>query len=249
MGLLPITGLTLRQFRRGKTLFVVIGVYAFALLFALIRYLPGNETSLRTVRDVMGNGLYLGILTGTLLPLATLVIATAAFGDEIEDKSLQYIVLKPISRTRIVIEKFLAVLAVSIPIAWGMIAVTWVVQCWGYLDDMRPMLWPMLAAAAVGIFGFGALFMLISTLIQRALLIGIFYVFVWETALSRWLPGIRSISVRHYAQSAFVRLYDERRRVDITGPSAETTIWITIGVLLALCLTLTIARLRSMNLE
>jgi ABC-2 type transport system permease protein len=249
MGVLPITALTLRQFRRGKTLYVVIGVYAFALLFALIRFLPGSEDSLRSTRDVMGNGLYLGIITGTLLPLATLVTATAAFGDEIEDKSLQYLVLKPISRTRIVIEKFLAVLLVSIPICWAMIGLTWLVQCWGYLDEMRPMLWPMLAAAAIGIAGFGALFMLISTVIQRALLIGIFYVFVWETALSRWLPGIRSISVRHYAQSAFVRLYDDRRRVDITGPSAETTIWITIGVLVVLCLVLTIARVRSMNLE
>lgn len=249
MGPLPITALTLRQFRRGKTLFVVVGIYAFALLFALIRYLPGNNTSLRTVRDVMGNELYLGIITGTLLPLATLVVATAALGDEVEDRTLQYLTLKPISRTRIVLEKFLAVLLVTIPIAWVMLLLTWGVETWGYYDETRYFLWPMFASSAVGILGFGSLFMLVSMVIQRALLVGIFYVFVWESALSRFLPGIRSISVRHYSQSLFVRMLDDRRRVDIDGPSADTTVLITIGVLLVVCMALTVVRLRSMNLE
>jgi ABC-2 type transport system permease protein len=248
MGLLPITALTLRQFRRGKTLLVVTGIYAFALLFALIRFLPGSDDSLRATREVMGEGIFLGIVTATLLPLATLVVATAAIGDEIEDKTLQYLTLKPISRTRIVIEKFLAVLLVSIPIAWVMLIVTWLVQCWGKLGDTNDIIWPMLASSVAGILGFGSLFMLVSMIIQRALLVGIFYVFVWETALSRFLPGIRSISVRHYSQSLFVRMLDDRR-VQIDGPSAQNTVVITVAILFLFCIAMSTLRLRSMNLE
>jgi ABC-2 type transport system permease protein len=248
MSLLPITALTLRQFRRGKTLLVVTGVYAFAILFALIRFLPGSDDSLREMRLVMGEGIFLGIVTATLLPLATLIVATAALGDEIEDKTLQYLTLKPISRTRIVLEKFVAVLIVSIPIAWVMLTFTYLVQCWGRLDDTNDMVWPMLASSVVGILGFGSLFMFVSMIIQRALLVGIFYVFVWETALSRFLPGIRSISVRHYSQSLFVRMLDDPR-VQIDGPSAQPTIVITIAILLLICIAMSTLRLRSMNLE
>ncbi|MEJ7837819.1 MAG: ABC transporter permease subunit [Thermomicrobiales bacterium] len=246
--MLPITSLTLRQFRRGKSLFVVIGIYAFSLLFALIRFLPGSSDALRDTRSVMGEGIYLGIVTATLLPLATLILATAALGDEIEDKTLQYLSLKPISRTRIVLEKFVAVMLVSIPIAWIMLIITYLVQCWGYIEDTNDFIVPILASSTVGILGFGALFMLISMLIQRALLVGIFYVFVWESALSRFLPGIRSISVRHYSQSLFVRMLDDRR-IEITGPSATTTVLVTITLLVTLCVILATVRMRSMNLE
>lgn len=246
--MLPITSLTLQQFRRGKSLFVVVGVYAFALLFALIRFLPGSSDALRDIRDVMGEGIYLGILTATLLPLATLILATAALGDEIEDKTLQYLTLKPISRTRIVIEKFIAVLLVSVPIAWVMLTITYLVQCWGKFDETNDFIVPILASSAVGILGFGALFMMVSMLIQRALLVGIFYVFVWESALSRFLPGIRSISVRHYSQSLFVRMLDDPR-IEISGPSATTTVVITIAALVVVCISLATLRLRAMNLE
>ena len=249
MGLLPITSLTIRQFRRGKSLLVVVGIYAFSLLFSFIRFLPGvNDDSLREIRLVMGEGIYLNIVTATLLPLATLILATAALGDEIEDKTLQYLTLKPISRTRIVLEKFIAVILVSVPIAWVMLMLTYVVQCWGRFGDTDDFIKPILASSAVGILGFGALFMMVSMLIQRALLVGIFYVFVWESALSRFLPGIRSISVRHYSQSLFVRMLGDRR-IEIDGPSATVTVWITITVLVVVCVSLATARMRSMNLE
>ena len=248
MGLLPITSLTIRQFRRGKSLYVVVGVYAFALLFALIRFLPGSNDRLSEIRDVMGEGIFLGVVTATLLPLATLILATSALGDEIEDKTLQYLTLKPISRTRIVIEKFFAVLLVSIPIAWAMMLLTYAVQCWGHFGETDDFIVPILASSAVGILGFGALFMLISMLIQRALLVGIFYVFVWESALSRFLPGIRSISVRHYSQSLFVRMLDDRR-IEIDGPSATATVVVTIVILVAFGIAMSTVRMRSMNLE
>jgi ABC-2 type transport system permease protein len=229
MGLLPITSLTIRQFRRGKALMVVAGIYAFALIFAAFRFLPGSDDRITSIRGVMADDIYLGVVTATLLPL-------------------QYLTLKPISRTRIVIEKFIAVLLVSIPIAWVMMMLTYAVQCWGHFGETDDFIVPMLASSAVGILGFGSLFMLISMLIQRALLVGIFYVFVWESALSRFLPGIRSISVRHYSQSLFVRMLDDRR-IEIDGPSATATVVATIVILVAFGIAMSTVRMRSMNLE
>ncbi|MGN6484548.1 MAG: hypothetical protein ACTHMX_09090, partial [Thermomicrobiales bacterium] len=62
------------------------------------------------------------------------------------------------------------------------------------------------------------------------------------------LPGIRSFSIRHYTQSTFVRLLEDRA-IRIDGVAALPTIWITIAVIVIVCLALATWRLRSMNLE
>jgi ABC-2 type transport system permease protein len=243
-----ITGLTVRQFLRSKILFVVIGIAFLSCLFALIPRLVPEEQSVRELRSIFAEGIYLGFVASTLLPLATLVLATAAIGDEVEDRTLQYIALKPISRFTIVLEKFLAVLVVAVPIIWAGIALTWLIVSFEHLDAMRDLLLPALLSSLVAIIGFGSLFMLLSMVIQRALLVGVFYVFVWESALSQFLPGIRAISIRHYTQSYFIRLVDDRR-FTIPQLSAESTVVITIGVICILSLLLCTWRLRRMSLE
>lgn len=243
-----ITSLTIQQFLRSRAIFVVAGIALLASAFALVSRIAPLDFDLRDYRQIFANVLYLSLFVGTLLPLAVLVLATAAIGDEIEDKTFQYIALKPVSRLRIVLEKLLAVFLVLIPIVWGGIAITWGILAFGYYSDMTDMLWPALLSSLVAIIGFGSIFMLISTVISRALLVGVFYVFVWETALSRVLPGLRSISISHYTQSLFVRLVDDRR-VNITDPSATSTVIITIIGILVVSVALATWRVRTMSLD
>ncbi len=243
-----ITGLTIRQFLRSKILYVVIGIAFLSCLFALIPRLVPEQPDVRDLRSIFAENIFLNFIAATLLPLATLVLATAAIGDEIEDRTLQYIALKPISRFTIVVQKFLAVLAVAVPIIWTGIVLTWLIVSWGNIEEMRDLLVPALLASLVAIIGFGSLFMLLSMVIQRALLVGVFYVFVWESALSRFLPGIRAISIRQYTQSYFIRLVDDRR-FTIPQLSSESTVVITIAVICAVSLLLCTWRLRRMSLE
>lgn len=245
---LTITALTVRQFLRSRSIYVVVGISLLSALFALIPKIAPEEFSVRELREIFANDLYLDFFTATLLPLAILVLATAALGDEIEDRTMQYLALKPISRFRIAVEKLLAVFGVSIPIIWAGITLTWAIVAYGHFNEMRDLLLPALLSSLVAIIGFGPLFVLVSLFWQRALLIGVFYVFVWETSLSRVLTGIRAISIRHYTQSMFVRLADDRRIV-IDSVSSETTVIITVVALGLVCLSLATWRLRSMSLE
>ncbi len=246
--MLTITSLTIRQFARSKSIFVLIGICLLSAVFALIPRLVPDEPSLRDLRMVFGQSIYLDFFAATLLPLATLVLATAALGDEIEDRTLQYLALKPIGRFRIVLQKFLAILIVAVPIVWAGIALTWAIASFGYYDGMRDLLLPALLSSLVAILGFGALFLFLSLVIQRALIVGVFYVFIWESALTRYLPGIRAISIRHYTQSLFVRLVDDRR-FTIAQVSAQSTVIITIFAIVAIGLALATWRLRRMSLE
>lgn len=244
---LTITFLTIRQFLRSKSIYVVLGISLLAAVLALIGQLAPGDESIRDLRSIFVS-LYVALFAATLLPLATLVLATSALGDEIEDRTLQYLALKPISRLRIVFEKQVAVLLVMIPITWFGIAVTWAITAFGNFDELRDLLWPAMASCLIGILGFGSLFLLLSLIIQRALLVGVFYVFVWESTLSQYLPGIRSISIRHYTQSLFVRLADDRR-ISLDQASSESTIVITTIALLVVCTALATWRLSAMSLE
>lgn len=244
---MTIASLTIRQFTRSRSLLVVAVICLIPLVFAILPQLLSGY-SLRDLRWMMSENIYLDLFSATLLPLATLVLATAALGDEVEDKTLHYLAMKPLSRFRIVLEKWLAVITVTTSVVWGALLVIWAVVSWGYFDEMSDMILPLLVSSLVGILGFGSLFMFLSLVINRALLFGVFYVFIWETTLSRFLPGIRSISISHYTQSAFVRMLDDRR-VAIDGPSAEQTIFIAIGLVVVASLALATWRLRKMSID
>lgn len=244
---LTITWLSIRQFLRSKSLIVVLGIALLPSLLAVLLRLQ-SFTSVHDLRGFFANNLYRGMFVSTLLPLGTLILATSALGDEIDDRTLQYLYLKPISRLRIVLEKSIAVVVVLIPLLWLGIAVTWFILAFGNVDTMRDLLTPALLSSLVAIVGFGAIFMLISMLIQRALLVGVFYVFVWEASLSQWLPGIRAISVRHYTESLFVRLADDRS-IRLSQVSAEITVYLTTATIAIVCVALATWRLHVMSLE
>jgi len=123
------------------------------------------------------------------------------------------------------------------------------VLSWGRLDDTRDMLVPMFVSSLAGIAGFSALFLLISLFVPRALLVGVFYVFVWETTLSRFLSGIRTVSVRHYMQSIFVRMVDDPTVATLPGVARLSTASITIAVVIVVSLLLAAWRLRRMSID
>jgi ABC-2 type transport system permease protein len=246
--MLTITSLTIRQFLRSRSIYVVIGISLLAAVFAIVPRLAVADENIRDLREAFADTLYLGMITGTLLPLAVLVLATSAIGDEIDDRTFQYLALKPLSRFRIVLEKLLAVFIVLTPITWAGIALTWGIISFGNIDAMSDLLWPALVSSLIAIVGFGSIFMLVSMVVNRALLIGVFYVFVWETSLSRILPGLRSISIRHFTQSQFARLVDDRR-ITVTGASSESTVIIATIAILVISVALATWRLRTMSLD
>lgn len=245
---MTITALTIRQFLKSRSLVVIVLICLIPLAIAIIPHLLNELQTIRSLRGNMANVIFLNMYATLLMPISVLVLASAAFGDEIDDKTLYTLALKPISRFSIVFEKFLAVLIVAIPVVWGSIVLVWAVLAWGNYDAMRDMVWPMLAGSLVGIIGFGSIFLAVSLFMRRTLLLGMFYVTIWEGALSGFLPGIRSFSISHYGRSMFVNLLDDE---NITvGNSADTgRVIITIAIVAIVALGIGTWRLRRMAIE
>ena len=256
---LPIATLTVRQFLDGRAVRVsgLIGLIPAA--FALIYLITPTGTRFNFVTDT-----FLDLFAPTVLPIAVLILATSAFGNELEDRTLPYLTLKPVSRLRIVLEKWLAVIIVGVPVVlFGQLATAVILSFSdGNTTEQRftdprfadriPDLWtavgPALVAGAVGVVMFGSIFLLLSLYIQRALLAGIFYAFVWESILGRYLSGIRLISVKQYVQSIFTRLLDNPD-IRIDNPFQLGSALTVAAVTTVVCILLATRRLRRINLE
>jgi ABC-2 type transport system permease protein len=184
----------------------------------------------------------------TLLPIATLILATNALGNEVEDRTMVYLVLKPISRARIVLEKFAAVVLAATLLLWEGTLLAYILAMRGDAGDNIDQLLAVCFAQFVGVLGYGALFMAISLIVPRALLAGLIYSLLWESLFGRFIAGIRLISVRHYVQSVYVRLVDNPA-IDLDEAMRLIPSLIVIALLVTVTLALATWRLRTMNLE
>lgn len=138
-----------------------------------------------------------------LLPLSGLVHGTSAFGAELDDGTLRYIMAKPVARWRLVVAKFAAAFAASVAsclpgvIAAGLILLT---------PDGASLITGFGVAVLIASALYAAVFLLLSLATRRALILGLLYVIVWEGALSRVFVGTRVLSVREYAMTVAGRI-------------------------------------------
>jgi ABC-2 type transport system permease protein len=240
----PIIWLTIRQFLEGKAVRVVIGLALVPFVFGLIYLIqPDRERP-----DLfLGNGVFIELMIPTLLPLTVLVLATSAFGNEIEDRTLPFLTLKPVSRFRIVIEKLAGSVLVSGPIVVLGLTLTYLVVMRGDSGAHVQLLWAMIVASLVATITYSSIFMLVSLLISRALVAALIYLFVWESILGRFVPGLRYVSIRHFVASIFAAVAKDPRFAlnDATGLSAAVA---TLAIASIIAVALATWRLRTMNL-
>ena len=237
--LLPVTTLTVRQFTGGRTARLALVLSLIPALFAAIYVArPWDVTP-----DEFAIDLFRELIVPTLLPIVVLLPATAAFGNELEDGTLPYLLMKPVSRLRLVLGKYAAVLVVTVPALLAGMAVTTLVASRGPdAGDLGRILVAMAGSSVAAAALLGAIFLMVSLVIPRALLAGMIYVFAWESLLGRFLPGVQAISSREYALRVFDGILDN------DYPTAWNAA-LTMLVVAAVFLLLAVWRLRSMQVD
>ncbi|MDQ2681974.1 MAG: ABC transporter permease [Chloroflexota bacterium] len=250
--LAPIFFLSVRQFTGGKAVRAVLGLSLIPALFALIyRIDPDIEDPRRFLDDII-----LQVMLPSILPLAALILATGALGDEIDDRTLPYLMLKPISRFRIVVEKLLSATVVSIPIIALGGLISFFLVFTGDAGDNLDILWAIVLATAVGVLLYSSIFMLLSLLIRRAILASIIYSIVWETVLGRFIPGLRYVSIRQVVTSVYTSTLpkiEPNRRADfgLGSDDAFSLNGAVVGALVVCVIAILLStwRLRKINIE
>jgi ABC-2 type transport system permease protein len=187
--------------------------------------------------------LFRELIVPTLLPIVVLLPATAAFGNELEDGTLPYLLMKPVSRLRLVLGKYAAILLVTVPALLVGLSVTTLIASRGPdAENLGRLLLAMAGAAVAAAMLLGALFLLVSLVVPRALLAGMVYIFAWESLLGRFLPGVQAVSIREHA----LRIFDGIWGGDsaIVASAARTMIGVVV-----VCLLLAVWRLRTIQIK
>jgi len=144
---------------------------------------------------VSGFDLYGAVVTfyylRNVLPLAALFYATALIADEVEWKTITYLLTRPLRRGAILVGKFVAYLATTLSLTLPPLVATFFILTTaggfrgvgGHVAD----LFRDMGVAALAFLSYGALFSFMGVLLRRPLIPGLLFLFVWELVAN--LPG------------------------------------------------------------
>lgn len=135
-----------------------------------------------------------------ILPLASAIYTTAIISQEVEQKTIVYLLTRTIPRAKLLLLRFFASVLVVFGISMlAALAVSVAVFKGGALGN--PLLLKDLLAIALGSFGYGALFLFISLLFNRAMLICLLFAFGWETSVPNMPGSMSRLSIVSYVQA------------------------------------------------
>jgi ABC-type transport system involved in multi-copper enzyme maturation permease subunit len=146
------------------------------------------------------------------LPLASLFFATALIADEVEGRTITYLLSRPVSRASILCGKFAAYVVTGLTLTLpGIVASFFLlvpIRGFAGLAAFVPDLLRDLGVAALALCAYGALFALLGVLLKRPTIPGLVFLIGWESLanLPGWLP--------RYTVTAWVRSLVRHRPVD-----------------------------------
>jgi ABC-2 type transport system permease protein len=140
-------------------------------------YLPANAYGLLTVFFVFA----------FVLTILSVIFCTGIIAQEVEQKTIVYLLTRPVPRWRILIIKYLVAVLVTTVIGWlAVLAAALATYGPTRLGDSA-VLHDMLILP-VGVLAYSSIFLLMGTLLNRPLILGLIFAFGWEWFI-RALPG------------------------------------------------------------
>ena len=189
-----------------------------------------------------------GMVIAGVLPLVVMALATSAFGNELEDRTLNNLVLKPVSRVLIVLPKMAASIIIAAPVmvVAGLVVTLLALSGGGAGVDARPILAAGVAMLA-GAVAYATLFTWLGLATARALPLALVYVFLWEGILVSFVSGTRYLSVRGYTLGILYGL-DEQTFASVGNRAIELPAAAAGAVLVTIAFAmLTVRRLQKMD--
>ena len=229
--------LTLRRVLTPSRL-IMMGGLALApfAVTSLILLMPGAPSVNRFEALILNT-----LIAGAMIPLATLATARAAFGDEIADRTLANVTLTPFPRWKIVLPKLLGIASVPILV---LAASAFLTSYIAYGADF-PAARAVTLGAVVAVVLYCSVFMWLDLVTPHAVGIGLAYIVVWEGLFSRFVFGVRFLSIRSHA-IAVMHGADERRFADGDHTALGLTA-IAAAVVVVALFVLSVRRLRTMD--
>ncbi len=196
--------ITVRQLLGPKRL---VGFAALSLLPTLIFYISTRGAEPDNLDFILG-ALLIAPFFSIVLPVMTLVVAGSALGDERNDKTLSFLVLRPISRIGIAAAKILA--AAGVASLFGVIGAVGLTGTYAVMGGEASLMLAVVVGATIACVVYSALFVLLGYVASRATLLGLLYVFLFEGTLVSLLPRLATLSPWRIGTAGMADLLPDR---------------------------------------
>jgi ABC-2 type transport system permease protein len=184
-----------------------------------------------------------------VLVMLCVIYGTGIVANEVEQKTVVYLLTRPVPRWRILLPKYLAACTAAFLSGGGALLLTALATYGGKIGNA-----PFLRDAGVllaGVLVYTALFLLMGTILTRPLIVGLLFGFGWET----WVPNMPG-SFSKFSLISYLRALTPHDKLQgdavdiskamesfstaVTKPITSTTAWMVLLVTLILCLSLSL---------
>ncbi|NUT33342.1 MAG: ABC transporter permease subunit [Hamadaea sp.] len=167
--------------------------------FLLLLPLPALLVGLAFLADSLGapahdwaGPIIQGLGITVVLPVMALIVGTGVLGSEIDDGTIVHILTKPLPRREIILAKLVVAAGVTTVVAGVPLFFV------GLIAGSAKLGAGLLLGAALGALAYSAIFLAMSLLTRRPVLVGLAYVLLWEGLLGGLLKGTRLLSVQQH---------------------------------------------------
>jgi ABC-2 type transport system permease protein len=224
-----IASITARGLFGRKRVLVLIPLPLILIGIAILARAAGAEPS------DWGEPVIVGLGFSATLPVIALIVGTGVLGSEIDDGTVTHILAKPLPRSEIIFTN----LAVSASIITLVAGIPMFVV--GLIAGDAALAFSLFVASVVAALAYSAVFLLLSLVTRRPVLVGLVYVVLWEGVLGNVLTGTRQLSIAQYA----VSIADWLTPTDlIAGQVSVPVSWVMAGVFAVGMTALAVQRLR-----
>jgi ABC-type transport system involved in multi-copper enzyme maturation permease subunit len=223
------------QIRNRKTLLVVL---AGVIPIGLSILMRGLQEALGDVDLMDFSGLSFFLYLQFLVPLVAMFQGTGIIADEAEDRTLAFLLTRPVPRYLIVFSKYLACVTVGgVAIVVSLLVSYGVLGAGGSADSIDVgVLWLLhsIGVLILELCVYCLVFLLLGAVVRHPTVLGLLFVFGWEKIIA-YIPGnARYASILSYLQTLYpsVDLPIESNLFRISGPISDLTAILVLGTLL-----------------
>jgi ABC-2 type transport system permease protein len=184
----------LREYLRPKRVlpWIVLALACAGLAYSWRYFQPDSSLTERYSNVAL-------MLVFRMLALISAIFTTAIVSQEVEQRTIVYLLTRPIPRWRLLLIRYAA--SVIVVGFVGLFAIT--TTSFGAFGGItnNPLFWNDVQAIIVGAVAYGALFLLFSLLFNRAMLVCLLFAFGWETAVPNMRGFMDQLSIVSHLQA------------------------------------------------
>lgn len=183
-----------------------VGLLVLAAVPGLILLLVGlNETDSETA-EFFRTGL-LWLVLGVTVPIIAIVLGSGSMGDERSYKTISYLALRPIRREVIATAKLVGAWLASFLVAGSGALLAG--AAFGVTTGSWNETFAIVVGAAIATLGFTAVMQVVGYITDRAVIIGLAYLLIWEGIVTSAASQVATTSIWRMGVSAYAGITGE----------------------------------------